>query len=162
MIGKNRITIIIGDDNLELCKLMQTYLQEFSDIEILGTTSDGEEQIKMIELLKPNIVITDLKRNTGISGWEVLKKCHELQLDETKFIVATAAYYRETMEKLKNMGIKHILFKPFPFKNLINEIREIENEEENSLTIINNDISKSKRTFIAVLRQKLMSLKIIR
>lgn len=159
---KNRTTIIIGDDNLEWCKLMQSYLQNFSELQILGVTSDGEEQIEMIKTLKPNIVITDLKRDKGISGYEVLNKCHELQLNETKFIVETAAYYRETITKLNDLGVKHILFKPFTFDDLIKEIEEIQKEVDNRLTVVNNDIYHFKKSFIDFIRQKLINFKIIK
>lgn len=159
---KNKTTIIIGDDNLELCKQMKSYLQNFKNLEILGVTSNGEEQLEMIKVLKPNIVITDLKRDKGISGFEVLKKCHELQLTESKFIVATAAHYHETISKLNDIGINHILFKPFTFDNLIQEIEEIQNEEDNSLTIVNNDICPVKKNFIDLIRQMLTNFKIIK
>lgn len=141
---------------------MQSYLQNFSELEILGVTSDGEEQLEMIKTLKPDIVITDLKRDKGISGFEVLEKCHELKLTKTKFIVETAAYYNETIIKLNNIGINHILFKPFTFDNLIKEIEEIENEVDNNLTIVNNDVYQVKKSFIDFIREKLISFKIIK
>ncbi len=159
---KNKTTIIIGDDNLGWCKLMQAYLQDFSELQILGVTSDGEEQVEMIKTLKPGIVITDLKRDKGISGYEVLNKCHELQLNETKFIVETAAYYPETITKLNKLGVKHILFKPFTFDDLIKEIEEIQREVDNSLTIVDNDIYQIKNSFIDFIRQKLINFKIIK
>lgn len=107
---QDRIRMIIADDNFYWCETMRKYLQQFKEIEILGTTSDGEEQIEMITKLNPDIVITDLKRKTEISGLEVLKRCQEMQLTKTKFIVETAAYYNEQTKLLINMGIKHILF----------------------------------------------------
>lgn len=157
---ENRIKIIIADDNLYWCETMQKYLQQFKEFEILGTTSDGEEQIEMIKILQPDIVITDLRRKKGISGLDVLKKCKEMKLSKTKFIVETAAYYQDQINVLRNIGIKHILFKPYTFEELINEIKSIQNENVKDLAIVKNSIDKEKRSIIDMIRQKLMSLKV--
>lgn len=157
---ENRITIIIADDNFDWCKIMRQFLEQFKEFEILGTTSDGEEQIKMIKMLEPDIVITDLRRKKGISGLEVLKRCQEMQLTKTKFIVETAAYYNEQTKLLMSMGIKHILFKPYTFEDLKNEISAVQNENVKDLMIVNNDIDKKKKNIIDMIRQKLMNLKL--
>lgn len=157
---QDRVTIIIADDNFYWCKVMNEYLQQFKEFEILGTTSDGEEQIQMTEMLQPDIVITDLKRKLGISGLEVLKKCQEMPLNKTKFIIETAAYYQEHINSLVNMGIKHILFKPYTFEELINEIKSIQNEDVKDLMIVKSGIEKKKKSIIDLIRQKLMNLRV--
>ena len=157
---QDRIRMIIADDNFYWCETMRKYLQQFKEIEILGTTSDGEEQIEMITKLNPDIVITDLKRKTGISGLEVLKRCQEMQLTKTKFIVETATYYNEQTKLLINMGIKHILFKPYTFEDLKNEISAVKNENVKDLMIVKNDIEKKKKSIIDMIRQKLINLKL--
>ena len=157
---EDRITIIIADDNFYWCEAMQKYLQQFKEFEILGTTSDGEEQIQMTKMLQPDIVITDLKRKAGISGLEVLKRCQEMQLNKTKFIVETAAYYQEHINSLVNMGIKHILFKPYTFEELINEIRAVQNENVKDLMVVKNDIEKKRKSIVDIIRQKLINLKV--
>ncbi len=54
-----RIRIVIGDahgsDRLELTRLLFTQ----SDIEVIGMTSDGEQALKMLRELRPNVALLD-------------------------------------------------------------------------------------------------------
>lgn len=111
--------IIIADDNIAWCNIMNNFLQQYSDFQVIGTTTDGNEQIEMIQNLKPDIVITDLKRNSGISGLEVIQKCN----DNTTFVVETASDYN-IINSLVHLGIKDFLIKPFQLSELVQKIQE--------------------------------------
>ena len=58
-----KIQIIIVDDNKEINNFMKDYLKKYEDIEILGCAYSTEDEIKLIENWKPEIVITNLIRN---------------------------------------------------------------------------------------------------
>ena len=75
MMEEMKIRIIIADDNKAWTDLLQKYLKNFKELEIVGITNDGIEQLDMIKELKPDVVVTDLKRDKGISGIEVIKRC---------------------------------------------------------------------------------------
>ena len=108
---KIKTKILIADDNLAWCEILQKYIKQNmeSEIEIIGITSDGEEQIQLIETLRPDIVITDLKRPKGISGIDVIRKCNKI----TEFIIETAGYYKDQFDDIKSMGVNNFLLKPF-------------------------------------------------
>ena len=55
--------VIIADDDVHICKFIEESLIKHDDIEILGIANTDEDEIRMIEELKPEIVITDLMRN---------------------------------------------------------------------------------------------------
>lgn len=152
--------IIIADDNTAWCDLLKKFLEKNSDVEIIGITSDGEEQIAMIKTLKPNIVVTDLKRKKGLSGIEVIKRCNKENIGNVKFLVETGCYYEEQMDMLKDIGIKHILRKPFVLDNIIEKIEEIQNEEIKDLITIKNEIQENKRSILDFIKAKILELKI--
>lgn len=68
-----KVKIIIADDNKPLCDVIKAYLKRYEDIEILEIANTDEDEIKMIEELKPEIVITDLMRNHKYTGLEIIK-----------------------------------------------------------------------------------------
>lgn len=122
-IMNKRLRILIADDNVVLCEIIKQYLERNMDIDILGTVYDGEEEIKLIKSLKPDIVITDLQRKRGISGIDVIRKCYnEFEMKKIKFIVETASYSKEELNILIDLGIEHLLIKPFPLSQLMNKI----------------------------------------
>ena len=156
---EKKLKIVIADDNSGWCELLKNYLEKFEEFEIVGITSDSMEELEMIKNLEIDILITDLRRKNGISGFEILKKCYEENLlKNTKILVETGGYYREEMILLHNIGIKHIIFKPFPIQQIREELIKIQNEEEKDLIIINKEISKKKRTLLDIIKSKLMNL----
>lgn len=160
MANKTKTSIIIADDNTTWCNLLKKYLEQ-REYEIVGTTSDGEEQLEMIKTLRPDIVITDLKRDKGISGIEVIKKYSKQNAVKTKFLVETGSYYKDQMDVLEDMGIKHILFKPFVLDSIVEKIEEIKNEDEKNLITINdNCIIENKKSILQLIKIKLMNVKI--
>ena len=160
MTENTKISIIIADDNTTWCNLLKKYLEQ-RDYEIVGTTSDGEEQLEMIKTLRPDLVITDLKRDKGISGIEVIKRYNEQNTVKTKFLVETGCYYKDQMDVLEDMGIKHILFKPFVLDRIVEEIEEIKNEDEKNLVTINNNcIIENKKSILELIKIKLMNVRI--
>lgn len=156
---KEIIRIIIADDNVSWCEAMKIYLEKFKEFEIVGMTSDAEEEIEMLKNLKADILLTDLKRNNEFIGMEIIKKCYEENLlKNTKVLVETAGYYLQEINLLRNMGIHHILFKPFKLEKLKEELLAIQREDKN-LLIVNNDICKKKKTVLDVIRSNIKKLK---
>lgn len=84
-----RIKVIIADDNQVMIEVMKKNLEKYDDIEIVGTSNSTDDEILMINSLKPDIVITDLIRNGKNSGLEVIIK-YKKKSNTPKFLVITA------------------------------------------------------------------------
>ena len=154
------IKIIIADDNKAWTDLLSKYLAKYKELKILGITNYGEEQIEMIKKLKPDIVITDLKRDKGISGVEVIERCYKLNI-KTDYLVTTAGYYNDKIQELRQMGITHFLFKPFDIDDLIKEIKNIQNERQAKLLIIETAIENKRKNLVSLIIERLKKIKII-
>ena len=64
------------------------------------------------------------------------------------------------MDVLEDMGIKHILFKPFVLDRIVEKIEEIKNEDEKNLVTINNCIIENKKSILELIKIKLMNIRI--
>ena len=118
--------IMIADDNVDWSNILEKYLtNNMSNIEIIANVSDGDSEVEIAKKLKPNIIITDIVRKKGISGLEAIKRCKELNLRDTKFIVQTATYDIELINELEHMEIRDVLIKPFDMKKIIEVIEKI-------------------------------------
>ena len=92
-----KIKVIIADDNVHFCKFIREYLEKYNDIEILGVANSDEDEIKMIEELKPEIVITDLMRNHRYTGLDIIKKYNDAN-SKIKFLVISADYKKDVID----------------------------------------------------------------
>lgn len=105
-----KIKVIIADDNVHFCKFIREYLEKYNDIEILGVANSDEDEIKMIEELKPEIVITDLMRNHRYTGLDIIKKYNDAN-SKIKFLVISADYKKDVITD--ELNVAGYIKKPF-------------------------------------------------
>ena len=113
-----KIRVIIADDNEHICNTMKVYLNKFNNIEVLGIANNDEEEIKLIEELKPEIVITDIVRNGEYTGLDIIKQYSNRE-NAPKFLVISAD--NEFINIDKNLKIDGYIHKPFTNYDVIIE-----------------------------------------
>lgn len=118
-----KIKVIIAEDNIHISKFIEENLKKHNDIEILGIANNDEDEIKMIEELEPEIVITDLMRNNKYSGLDIIKKYYKNN-SQVKFLVISADYKKDVI----NDGLEVAGYIKKPFENheiIYNELKRI-------------------------------------
>ena len=68
------LKVIIADDNLALVDFMKSSIEKDTRFKVVGIATNDEEEIELIEKEKPNVVITDLKRNDQYTGFNIIEK----------------------------------------------------------------------------------------
>jgi DNA-binding NarL/FixJ family response regulator len=81
------ITVIIADDQRVVREGLTMVLGLMQDVEIVGTASDGQEAIQLVEQLNPDVVLMDL-RMPHCDGVEATRRISETGTD-TKVVVLT-------------------------------------------------------------------------
>ncbi|SNS00007.1 two component transcriptional regulator, AraC family [Anaerovirgula multivorans] len=118
-------------------------------IEVIGKATAGDEAVKLIFHLKPDIVFLDIEM-PGYNGMEVMEKINRDYIRVIKFIVITAYNYFEYAQAALRLGAKDILLKPIEpmqFKKTIERVLHYnytDNQFFNEiLTYINNNYYKT-------------------
>ena len=118
-----KIRVIIAEDNIHICKFIEENLKKHNDIEILGIANTDEEEIKMIEELKPEIVITDLMRNNKYSGLDIIKNYYNNN-SQVEFLVISADYKEDVIND--GLEVAGYIKKPFgDYEIIYNELKRI-------------------------------------
>lgn len=121
-----KIKIIIADDNVHICEFTKKFLEKYEDVEILGVANTDEEEIRMIEELKPEIVITDLMRNHKYTGLDIIRD-YQNKKDAPQFLVVSADEERNVIKD--GIKVAGYIKKPFSdYEILIKELRKIKNK----------------------------------
>ena len=108
------ITIIMAEDHQMLIDGVQSFFEYSDEVSFIATANDGEELVKLVDLKKPKLVLTDIRmpRMDGIEATKIIKKKHPYihvlamtmfdQPDAIKQMLDAGA----TGYILKNSGIK--------------------------------------------------------
>jgi two-component system response regulator (stage 0 sporulation protein A) len=131
-----KIKVLVVDDSAVHVQLLKKYFNGSEKIEIVGSASNGEEYLRILEEGKVNfdILILDLVMPL-LDGFDVLSYMNEHNIDK-KVIVMTSFNEEETIRKVSEFGVKYYALKPFDLKKLEDIIIDINNSIKSSRELI--------------------------
>ena len=81
-----KVKVLVVDDNKRIVSLLKDVLSRDEQMQVVGTAGDGEEAIKMITFLKPDVVLLDLIM-PKIDGLGVMERLNHLSLEKKPKII---------------------------------------------------------------------------
>lgn len=115
------IRCIIVEDEIPAREELKYLLQEFEDIDIVGEAPNGLEAIELIQRLKPDLILLDIKM-PKISGIEVAE--HIVKNDHVPLIVFITAFDQFAIKAFEVNAIDYLL-KPVSKERLKKAIEKI-------------------------------------
>lgn len=117
------IKILVADDHHVVRKGLIFFLNTQSDIKVIGEASNGEEAIKLIKTLKPDIVIMDLAMPI-LDGIEATKVIQSENLP-VKVMILTSFYDKDHIIPAVEAGAAGYYLKDSDPDELVLAIRKI-------------------------------------
>ncbi len=121
--------VIIADDSDLMRERLKLILESQNNVTVVGEARNSIEAKKIIEQLKPDIVLLDI-RMPGGSGLDVLQNIREAEL-KTYVIVLTNYPYPPYRKKCLEGGADYFLSKSEEFDKLGIVISEIQAKQIN-------------------------------
>ena len=118
----NVIRIILIDDHHAVRRGIRSYLESFSDIQIVGEASTGEETVSQIGQWLPDVVVVDLMLPGGIDGIGVTRQLRTIS-PHTQVVVLTAQQDNSRVLAALRTGALGYVRKDGAPEALINAIR---------------------------------------
>ena len=122
-----RTTVFIADSAEEFCNSLSAALQHAEGFQIVGTAGDGEQAIRQILQLKPDVLVLDLmlSKQDGIS---VLKAISAMERKPA--ILATSGFITNFVASaVANLGVRYMMLKPCDMTALVDRLEEIRGGE---------------------------------
>ncbi|MEN8247958.1 MAG: response regulator [Bacteroidota bacterium] len=123
-----KISSYIIDDEKPARDLLKVYLDELSNIEIIGEAENGFEGAKLVNEHKPDLIFLDIQM-PKINGFEML----ELLDYEPKVIFCTA-YDKYAIQAFEKNAVDYLL-KPFPKERLLDALNKVAVVETGSSSV---------------------------
>ena len=117
------IRVLIVDDHPITCKGIRDLLEPAMGISVAGEAHTGAEALQMIEALKPNVVLLDMKL-PDMNGVEIIKKAYKAGTNAR--ILGLSSYNdREFISELLTFGASGYLLKDEVPEEIINAVRGV-------------------------------------
>ena len=119
----NQTTVMIADNTEEFCSSLVATLQRSEGFRVVGTANDGEQAVRMIHQLQPQILVLDLmlaKRD----GLSVLKAISTLERKPA--VLATSGFITDYVASAAaNLGVQYLTLKPCDMTALVERMEEL-------------------------------------
>jgi NarL family two-component system response regulator LiaR len=126
-VSRNKIKIVIADDHIVVREGSRELLQKEEDLEIVGEAGDGEEAVRLVTELKPDVIILDVSM-PRLSGIEAARRIKAVSPD-TRVLILTAYEYDQYVFALLEAGADGYLLKDIPSHKLIEAVRAVHSGE---------------------------------
>ena len=125
--NKESIRVAIADDNRCFVSIIEEFLNEQDDIEVVGVAYDGEEILDLIAKKEPDVVILDIIM-PHLDGIGVLEKLNITpELKRPKIIMLSAIGKEITTQRVVELGADYYILKPFNMNVIVSRIRQVVN-----------------------------------
>ena len=120
---KDKIRILIADDNMLMRIGLTSFISEKDDLECVGEADNGRTAVELARKLKPDVVIMDLMM-PELSGAEATKLIHD-RLPETRIVVLTSYGTSQELAEAVANGASAALLKDTSTADLVDAIRQV-------------------------------------
>ncbi|MCA1030674.1 sporulation transcription factor Spo0A [Bacillus timonensis] len=131
-----KIKVCVVDDNRELVNLLEEYVSNQEDMEIVGVAYNGQECLNLLEDTQPDVLVLDIIM-PHLDGLAVLEKLRERD-SQPNVIMLTAFGQEDVTKKAVDLGASYFILKPFDLENLGSHIRQVSGKAAPILKRSNN------------------------
>lgn len=107
----NTLKILLADADEESRITLEQDLEQEQSLEVIGSTGNGMDVVKLIEKTEPDIVIMDLVL-AGIDGLEVLDQVSQLERKRPMMVIYSAYIRGSVTQQAAELGADYYIMKP--------------------------------------------------
>lgn len=161
------ITIIMAEDHQMLIDGVQSFFEYSDEVSFIATANDGEELVKLVDLKKPKLVLTDIRmpRMDGIEATKIIKKKHPY----IHVLAMTMFDQPDAIKQMLDAGATGYILKNSGIKMLSKAIESVANGETffdpnvafnfmNSYIDDNVNIGKTNKIILSNREKEILSL----
>ena len=124
---KEKITVLIADDNSEFANNLAAYVEQEEEMEVIGMARDGNEAFDMICSIEPDIALLDVIM-PHLDGIGVLEKIKNSNLKKAPLSIMLSAVGQDKItQRAIDLGAEYYVVKPFDIKLLLKRIKDLKN-----------------------------------
>jgi two-component system response regulator DesR len=117
------IRVLLAEDQAMVRGALSALLGLESDIEVAGSAADGEEAWRLLQQLKPDLLVTDIEM-PGLTGLELAQRVQRHELS-CKVVIVTTFARAGFLRRALDAGVGGYLLKDAPAEQLAEALRKV-------------------------------------
>lgn len=142
----DRIKILIADDIAETRSVVRKLLSLESNFLVVGEAGDGEEVLRQIPIIKPDVVLMDINMPV-LNGLEATERIAN-EFPEVIVIIMSVQAESEYLKKAMFYGAKEYIIKPFNYDALTETVKTTYEKYKNRQVKLEEGSENSKHARI--------------
>jgi len=118
------VKVVVVDDHTLFRQAMVGQIQRLRGYKVVGETGSGVVSVRMVEDLKPDVVVMDISL-PDIDGLEAVRRIRNRGMG-CKIILLSMYKYPELMDMVDSMGVNGYLLKNDAFEDLLYAIKAVQ------------------------------------
>ena len=124
---KDKISILIADDNPDFARTLTSYIEEDEELEVIAVARDGKQAVEMILNTEPDIALLDVIM-PHLDGIGVLEKINEANMKKRPMCIMLSAVGQDKItQRALELGAEYYAIKPIDIEVLLGRIKDIKN-----------------------------------
>lgn len=119
----DKLKVVIADDNRQFNMLLTEVFNSQPDFIVVGNSYDGVETLKIVEELKPDLLMLDIIM-PYLDGIGVIENLSAKKF-KPNIIVISAVGQENISQKAVNMGALYYFVKPFDLNVMVERVRQL-------------------------------------
>ena len=124
---KPEVTVLIADDHPLLRRGLRDVIGENSRFKIVGEASDGQEALRLLASLKPQIAIVDIDM-PRFNGLETLREIRQLSFP-VKVVILTMYKEEDMFNTAMDLGAKAYVLKENAANEIVSALEKVDGGE---------------------------------
>ena len=121
-VASTAIRLVVADDHPAILDAVTRFLEGERGFELIGRAGDGETALELIEELKPEIALLDI-RMPRLGGIDIAAKLAKKSSSSTSVVLYTAYPERALLLAALDAGVRGFILKEAPLDELVRALR---------------------------------------
>ena len=142
----HRTTVFIADSAEEFCGALSAVLNRTDGFQVIGTASDGEQAIRLLQERRPDVLVLDLmlSKKDGIS---ILKTISTW--DKKPITLATSGFITDYVaSSAAGLGARYLMIKPCDLSAIVERLEEFRGGENQRIVPMRRPDKNSIETMV--------------
>lgn len=147
---KDKITVLIADDNSEFANKLAGYVEQEEDMEVIGMAKDGNEAFDMLSKIEPDILLLDVIM-PHLDGIGVLEKIAISNMRNKPMCIMLSAVGQDKItQRALDLGAEYYIVKPFDIQALIKRAKDLRNYQPTQFKNVSMASREIKAPYIEI------------